>query len=61
MGQNEAFLGQVFEAAAELGNVPMLVMGDFNVDPCRSPLLRAAMETGRWVDSALVSAALGGS
>eukprot|EP00973_Karenia_brevis_P084599 11740044-Karenia_brevis.AAC.1 len=33
MACNEAFLRDVFEAAAELGDVPIVIAGDFNVCP----------------------------
>eukprot|EP00664_Eupelagonemidae_sp_cell27_P006048 gene6048-8598_t len=50
--QNEALLRGTFEAAAELGNVHILIMGDINVLPEESAMLQAARMTGRWVDVA---------
>eukprot|EP01064_Diplonema_japonicum_P010315 TRINITY_DN175_c0_g1_i13.p1 TRINITY_DN175_c0_g1~~TRINITY_DN175_c0_g1_i13.p1 ORF type:complete len:1930 (+),score=452.56 TRINITY_DN175_c0_g1_i13:183-5972(+) len=37
--------------AKELGNVPILVVGDFNTDEARSPELRKALQAG-WADTA---------
>ena len=57
---NEALLADVFSVAAELGNVPVVIGGDFSTTPEKSPFLRSAMETGRWVDVAMaVSQATG--
>eukprot|EP00660_Eupelagonema_oceanica_P019609 gene19609-biopygen7999 len=50
--ENEALLHKVFEAAAELGNVPVLITGDVNVPPEESAALRGALQSGRWVDAA---------
>ena len=55
--QNEQLLKDVLNAAASLGNVPILICGDFNVEPERSPVLRAALGTGRWLDAAASIAA----
>ena len=40
------------EVAAELGDAPVLVMGDLNVDPGSSLVLRAAVASGCWHDAA---------
>ena len=53
METNEFFLRDVFDAAAELGNVPVVLMGDFIVVPESSPTLQAALLTGVWRDAAV--------
>eukprot|EP00973_Karenia_brevis_P079711 11060859-Karenia_brevis.AAC.1 len=58
MHKNEEFLRAVFEVAAELGNVPIIVFGDVNVPPEQSAILEAAVSTGRWLDEELVQARL---
>ena len=35
----------------ELGNVPVLILGDLNIEPELSPVIRAAVATKRWVDA----------
>jgi endonuclease/exonuclease/phosphatase family metal-dependent hydrolase len=57
MRLNEQLLAQALAAAASLGDAPVLLMGDFNIDPSSSPVLRAALATGRWFDAAAVHAA----
>eukprot|EP00973_Karenia_brevis_P059709 8311786-Karenia_brevis.AAC.1 len=56
MAANEQLLVDVLEVAAELGSVPCVICGDFNVEPDMSPTIRNAVLTGRWVD---VAAAFG--
>ena len=56
MTRNDAFLCDVFEAAAELGNVPILIMGDFNVPAHMSGAIASALLTGRWFDVAASTA-----
>eukprot|EP00660_Eupelagonema_oceanica_P019027 gene19027-biopygen9786 len=53
---NERLLGDVMEASAELGNVPVLVLGDFNITPVGSQVLRSAMAAGGWEDLAVAQA-----
>ena len=53
MSKNEALMAEVFDAAAELGNVPVFICGDFNVLPERSPTIQAALLTGVWRDVAV--------
>ena len=36
--------------ASSLGNVPVLVLGDFNIKVERSPILAHLMTSGRWSD-----------
>ena len=60
MARNEAFLRDVMEAAAELGNVPILIFGDFNVPPSISCVLQSAINSGRWSDAALSFACANG-
>eukprot|EP00661_Eupelagonemidae_sp_cell13_P003443 gene3443-2025_t len=52
MQENEQLLSDVLEAAAELGNVPVVVTGDFNVQLEESAALQSAVASGRWVDVA---------
>eukprot|EP00666_Eupelagonemidae_sp_cell4sb_P009056 gene9056-biopygen33916 len=49
---NEALLQDVFEAAAELGDVPCVILGDLNVEIEKSVTLMAATLSGRWSDVA---------
>ena len=56
MRKNESLLCNVFKVAAALGNVPVLVMGDINVDPDASPAVQSAARLGGCVDSAKVCA-----
>eukprot|EP00662_Eupelagonemidae_sp_cell21_P006360 gene6360-47037_t len=58
--QNEQLLADVLLAAAELGNVPILVVGDINVEVQESAVLREALATGRWEDTAAAWAELNG-
>ena len=51
--KNEAFLKDVFLAAAELGDVPIMIAGDFNVVPERSAMICNAVGTGKWFDVAV--------
>lgn len=50
--QNERLLQDVFETAVELGNVPVMILGDFNVDPSRSATIQNALSTRGWRDVA---------
>ena len=56
--RNDNLLRQVLEEVAGLEEVPVLVMGDFNLQPEHSATLRAAEHTGRWFD---VAAAFAGA
>ncbi len=60
MERNETLLADVLAAAAALGNVPVLVMGDLNVPPEKSAVLQAACATGAWYDLAEEAAGAGG-
>jgi len=53
---NEALLGKALAVAAEIGNAPVVIVGDFNIEPDSSAVLRAAMATGRWHDAAAAQA-----
>eukprot|EP00660_Eupelagonema_oceanica_P002110 gene2110-biopygen23759 len=53
---NEKLLADTLEAAAELGDVPVLILGDFNVRPEDSAALRDAVLAGGWQDLALAQA-----
>lgn len=56
MRSNEDFLRSVFEMAAGLGNVPVFVVGYFNVPMEASMALATAAASGRWFDVAAVCA-----
>ena len=53
MKANEAFLRDAWEAAAELGAVPVVIAGDFNIDPRRSAIVKSAVAAGIWYDAAV--------
>jgi len=61
MALNEQLLSKVFAAAAELGNVPVVVVGDLNVPPDASLVISSALMTGRWVDAACAVAVATGT
>ncbi|KAJ9444445.1 Retrovirus-related Pol polyprotein from type-1 retrotransposable element R2 [Diplonema papillatum] len=46
----EEILADTLSYAATLGDVPILIAGDFNVEPEESPILNAAVQSGKWVD-----------
>eukprot|EP00660_Eupelagonema_oceanica_P019539 gene19539-biopygen13492 len=50
--QNEQLLEDALEAAAELGDVPVLILGDLNVRIENSALLQTALASGQWTDIA---------
>ena len=52
MENNEAFLRKVFLEARSLGNVPVVICGDFNVKLENSAVLTEQSSTGEWVDAA---------
>ena len=52
MAKNEVLLRDVFEAAAELGNVHIVVLGGLNVPIDMSSAIQSAVATGRWGDAA---------
>ncbi|CAE8665800.1 unnamed protein product [Polarella glacialis] len=58
---NGHLLKLVLRAGAELGNVPIVILGDFNITPEKSLTLCAAFSTGCWLDAALQMSALTGS
>eukprot|EP00973_Karenia_brevis_P052652 7314480-Karenia_brevis.AAC.1 len=60
MASNEALLSKVFAVAAELGPVPVMIAGDFNVDPSGSNVLKLAVSSGMWYDIAVASASASG-
>lgn len=47
---NESRTQAAFEAIAELGPVPVIVGGDFNIDPEDSPALWSVLSTGLFFD-----------
>ena len=48
MDVNEEFLSDIFAEAGSLGNVPVLVIGDFNIKVEKSPLLASLVTSGLW-------------
>ena len=58
--RNDALLQDALLVAAELGDVPVLVMGDFNIVAEQSATLAAAARTGRWTDLGAAAAAARG-
>ena len=53
---NETFLGKVFTEALSLGEVPVIVCGDFNIHVDRSQELSQRLISGQWRDAAAVYA-----
>jgi len=49
---NDAFLRQVFVVAAELGQVPIFIVGDFNITVTASQVLSQALASRNWLDAA---------
>ena len=58
MQENEILLQQVFDEAGSLGDVPVVLCGDFNVMPEKSNVISTELVTGRWLDAAAASARL---
>lgn len=52
MEQNEALIQDVFLEAASLGDVPVVIGGDFNAKLENSPFLSEMMSSGAWNDAA---------
>ena len=46
IARNETLLSNVFAVAAEMGNVPVLIMGDINTDVATSAAIQSALTTG---------------
>ena len=61
MTANENLFRDMFEVAAGLGEVPIIIAGDFNVHVERSSQLTSAVATGMWHDVARVMAAAKGA
>lgn len=61
MRENEALLEQTFQVAAGLGNTPVFVVGDLNIDPDASPAIQNAVRHGSWTDCAKACASAGAS
>ena len=51
--KNEEILAKLFRVLAQLGQVPILLMGDFNCNSNSSPALEGALRSGLWFDAAL--------
>ena len=58
---NDALLRQAIDTVAELGAVPVLLCGDFNILSSKSNVLMTATSTGQWIDVMAMFAALEGS
>eukprot|EP00973_Karenia_brevis_P018720 2566937-Karenia_brevis.AAC.1 len=61
MEANEELLEAILAEAAELGPVPVIICGDFNIDPAKSRCLTHAVATGVWHDLAVAAAFASGS
>jgi len=61
MRENEELLRKVFAAAAGLGDVPVVILGDINVPPEASSAVSSALMTEWWIDAASAIAAAFGS
>ena len=48
--QNEELLDAVFQYIAQLGNVPVVILGDFNTQPNLSSALNTALTSGQYFD-----------
>ena len=57
--QNEKFLQDVFAEAASLGDVPVIVCGDYNILVEMSQVLSGLVTSGQWVDAGAAFAAAG--
>ena len=58
--RNDDLLRDVLAVASTLGDVPIVVAGDFNTQPDHSAILLAAYATGKWHDVAASVAAAAG-
>ena len=56
MALNEKLLSNSLLVTARLGDVPVMIAGDVNVNPDTSSALQRAVATGRWLDAAHVCA-----
>ena len=52
--KNEELLGLLFEVLAALGQVPILILGDFNTNSTHSTTLDVALRSQQWYDAALI-------
>ena len=51
-GEADKLISDALYTAASLGDKPVLIAGDINLVPEKSPSLTAALNTGRWIDVA---------
>jgi len=58
MAENEDFIRKVLLEASSLGDVPVIIIGDFNVTHDNSHVLRSEHTAGRWMDAAQLIADL---
>ena len=48
--ENDLLLGRIFECAAQFGSVPVIVCGDFHMNPLQYRTVSAAVNHHSWVD-----------
>eukprot|EP01060_Flectonema_neradi_P018899 TRINITY_DN2585_c0_g1_i5.p1 TRINITY_DN2585_c0_g1~~TRINITY_DN2585_c0_g1_i5.p1 ORF type:complete len:1775 (+),score=233.22 TRINITY_DN2585_c0_g1_i5:396-5720(+) len=53
--QTEVLIEKMLAEAAALGNVPVVIAGDFNLDTTDSPSLQIMMAQGKWIDIAVTT------
>ena len=61
MLRNESLLQQVFDESSSLGDVPVVLCGDFNVKPEKSRVITTELLAGRWLDAAATIARIEGT
>ena len=61
MNLNEALLNKVLREANAAGNIPTVIMGDFNIEPDFSAELSAAIFEGYWTDAGTIKSKIDGS
>ena len=47
---NDFYLEKIFVIAAQFGDIPVLLCGDFQADPDTYPAVASAKQHGRWID-----------
>ena len=60
MDLNEKLLSEVFREAEPCGPLPIVIMGDFNIDPAYSKVVTDKV-VGTWVDAATIQPSFDGS
>ena len=59
--RNERLLKLTFEVAATMGDQPILIVGDLQIDTRASPTIAAAMADLQWQDAAMLSGEMQGN